>query len=125
MRRERWLIFTFVPALMLLNAFVVLNYTGLSYEPFSWKAFAQPYGDGAECDDPADCISGNCVDDFCCNTPCTEPNEICDQPGNEGLCVALQEAPAPTLSGIGLLVASGLLAGIGSLGLLRRRRKDG
>src|ERR1044072_8893479 len=109
MRRERWLIFTFVPALMLLNAFVVLNYTGLAYQPFSWKAFAQPYGDGADCDDPVDCISGNCVDDVCCDTECSDPNQICDQPGNEGTCVTLQQAPAPTLSGAGLLVAAGLL----------------
>jgi len=43
MKRERWLILTFLPALVLLNAFVVINYTGLAYQPFSWIAFAQSY----------------------------------------------------------------------------------
>jgi hypothetical protein len=121
MRRDRWLIFTFVPALMLLNAFVVINLTGLSYEPFSWKAFAQMYPDGASCSDAADCLSGNCVDDVCCDSPCTEPNEVCDQPGREGICIALHPAPAPALSGIGLLIGSALLAALGGLGMLRRR----
>jgi hypothetical protein len=118
------LIFTFIPALMLLNAFVVLNYTGLSYQPFSWKAFAGLYPDGASCLDPADCNSGNCVDDVCCNDPCTGANQSCDIPGREGTCLALQAAPAPTLSGTGLLIGSALLAAIGALGLLRRRRDD-
>lgn len=106
---------------MLLNAFFVLNYTGLSYEPFSWKAFAQTYPDGASCVDPADCTSGNCVDDVCCNTPCDQPNQVCDRPGQEGICLAVHPAPAPAMSGIGLLIASGVLAGLGGIGLLRRR----
>lgn len=122
MKRERWLIFTFVPALMLLNAFVVINHTGLSYQAFSWKAFAAMYPDGAACSDPTDCISGNCVDDVCCDTPCTGPNARCDIPGREGTCVNL--APAPVLSGTGLLAAAALLAGLGCFGLLRRKRDD-
>jgi MYXO-CTERM domain-containing protein len=124
MRRERWLIFTFVPAFMLLNAFVVLNYAGLSYQPFSWKAFAGMYPDGAMCEDPTDCISGNCVDDVCCDTPCTGAGLSCNCPGSVGTCTTCPVAPAPTLSGIGLLIAAALLAAIGSLGLLRRRRDD-
>jgi hypothetical protein len=122
MRRDRWLIFTFVPALMLLNAFMVINYTGLSYQPFSWKAFAQMYPDGASCNDPADCTSGNCVDDVCCNDPCNLPNQVCDQPGREGVCVTVQAAPAPALSGLGLLVAAAVLAALGGVGMLRQRR---
>ncbi len=122
MKRERWLILTFVPALMLLNAFVVINYTGLSYQPFSWKAFAAMYPDGAMCTDPSDCLSGNCVDDVCCNSPCDGPNASCDVPGREGTCV--NRAPAPALSGAGLLAAAALLAGLGGLGLLRHKRDD-
>ncbi|MDX2170742.1 MAG: hypothetical protein SF182_26970 [Deltaproteobacteria bacterium] len=124
MRRDRWLIFTFVPALLLFNAFVVLNYTGLAYEPFSWKAFAQMYPDGAACVLDADCQSGNCVDDVCCNSACDGPDQLCDQPGREGTCVTVQTAPAPALSGLGLLVASLILTGLGGIGLLRRRRAN-
>ena len=122
MRRDRWLILTFVPALMLLNAFVVINFTGLSYEPFSWKALAQMYPDGAACIDDGDCTSGNCVDDVCCDTPCNQPYESCDLAGNEGICTAVPQAPAPALSGVGLLVGAALLAALGGLGLLRQRR---
>ena len=124
MKRDRWLIFTLVPALLLFNAFVVINYTGLSYEPFSWKAFAQTYPDGASCSDPADCLSGNCVDDVCCNTPCDQPDQLCDQPGREGVCVTVQTAPAPALSGIGLLIAAVMLAALGGIGFLRGRRPN-
>jgi hypothetical protein len=56
--RERWLIFTFVPALLLSSAFVVLNYTGLSYKPFRWKRSPSP--NGAFCIDPTDCYQA-CV----------------------------------------------------------------
>lgn len=119
--RERWLIFTFVPALLLLNAFVVLNYTGLSYQPFSWIAFAQTYPDGASCMDPSDCISGNCVMNICCNDPCPPPGR-CDLPGREGVCIV--PAPAPALSGIGLLIGALLLVAVGTIGLLRNRRTD-
>jgi len=122
MRRERWLILAFIPALMLLNAFVVLNYTGLSYEPFSWKAFAQTYPPGHECD-PGQCLPGLfCVDGVCCTDPCTGANESCNQPGFEGTCIAT--APAPALSGTGLLIAALLLAGVGTIGLMRNRRRS-
>jgi hypothetical protein len=119
MRRERWLILAFIPALMLLNAFVVLNYTGLSYEPFSWKAFAQSYPPGHECT-PGQCAPGLfCVDGVCCTTPCDGPNETCNP---EGLCI--NTAPAPALSGTGLLIAALLLAGVGTIGLVRNRRRS-
>lgn len=124
MKRERWLILTFVPALMLLNAFVVLNYTGLSYQPFSWKAFAAMYPDGASCVDPTDCVSGNCVMDVCCDTPCTGPNQRCDIPDREGTCLTINPAPAPVLSGTGLLIGALLLAAVGTIGLLRNRRQE-
>lgn len=131
MKRERWLILAFVPALMLLNAFVVVNYTGLAYQPFSWKAFAQSYPPGEACTSPSQCAPvppntvGYCPDGVCCDAPCTGPNEHCDLPGREGQCVAIDPAPAPALSGTGLLVAALLLAAVGTLGLIRNRRQNG
>ena len=124
MKRERWLILTFVPALILLNAFVVINYTGLSYQPFSWKAFAAAYN-GQSCMDPMDCNSGNCVQDVCCDSPCDLPNQSCNVPGRAGECLTLAPAPAPALSGTGLLIGALLLAGVGTVGLIRKRRQDG
>jgi hypothetical protein len=109
---------------MLLNAFVVLNYTGLSYEPFSWKAFAQMYMPGTPCTTPGQCSTLICKDGVCCDTPCDGPNESCDQVGMEGTCSPITPAPAPVLSGTGLLIASLLLAAIGSLGLIRNRRQN-
>lgn len=119
--RERWLILTFVPALLLLNAFVVLNYTGLAYQPFSWKAFAQSYPDGASCTDPGECSSMFCVSGVCCENACPPPGR-CDLPGRLGVCVV--PAPAPALSGMGLLIGALLLAAVGTIGLLRQRRQD-
>ena len=68
MKRERWLILTFVPALILFNAFVVLNYTGLSYKPFSWQASAvmMAYPDGDPCTVGTDCLSDICAQMVCC-----------------------------------------------------------
>ena len=122
MKRERWLILAFVPALMLLNAFVVLNYTGLSYKPFSWQAFAAGYPDGQTCGVNSDCTSDICVDTVCCATACPPPGN-CNVPGHAGTCI--EPAPAPALSGTGLLIGALLLAGVGTVGLIRKRRQDG
>jgi hypothetical protein len=119
--RERWLIFTFVPALLLLNAFVVLNYTGLAYQPFSWKAFAQSYPDGSSCTSPTECSSAFCENGVCCNSACPPPGR-CDLPGRLGVCVV--PAPAPALSGTGLLIGALLLAAVGTIGLIRNRRQS-
>src|SRR5258707_15878881 len=101
MKRERWLILTFVPALMLLNAFVVLNYTGLSYKPFSWEASALPmaYPDGTPCSTGSQCESGICADTVCCDMLCPAPGN-CNITGHAGTCI--QPAPAPALSSVGL-----------------------
>jgi hypothetical protein len=123
MRKDRWLIFTFVPALMLLNAFVVINYVGVSYQPFSWQALAQMYPDGAACAIGSDCESGNCVDDVCCDTACDQPGQVCNQAGRPGICVTAHTAPAPALSGIGLLIAAAVLTALGGIGMLRQRRE--
>jgi len=130
MKRERWIILTFLPALMLLNAFVVLNYTGVAYEPFSWKAFAQAYPPGTACTDPGQCDPMFCVIPpggtvgVCCDAACTGANQSCDVPGREGECVSVAPAPAPALSSAGLLIGALLLAVVGTLGLLRGRRQN-
>ena len=125
MKRERWLILAFVPALMLLNAFVVINYTGLSYQPFSWKAFAQAYPPGHDCTLPSQCDPMFCAPQgVCCDAPCTGPNQTCDLPGREGECLTIAPAPAPVLSSTGLLIGALLLAAVGTLGLIRNRRQD-
>lgn len=77
--------------------------------------------DGSECDDPDDCNSGNCVDDVCCDTVCDGPNQICDLPTQEGICTALEAAPAPAASNRALALEVAILAGIGVLALMRRR----
>jgi hypothetical protein len=119
--KERLLIFTFVPALLLLNAFVVINFTGLAYQPFSWKAYALSYPDGASCTTGTDCNSGFCVTGVCCENACPAPGQ-CNLPGRAGVCIV--PAPAPALSGTGLLIGAALLAAIGTIGLLRNRRHD-
>lgn len=124
MKRERWIILTFLPALMLLNAFVVLNYTGLAYEPFSWKAFAQAYPPGTACTDPAECSPMFCVSGVCCEVACTGSNQSCNVPGHAGECLSVTPAPAPAMSSTGLLIGALLLAVVGTIGLLRGRRQN-
>jgi MYXO-CTERM domain-containing protein len=58
----------------------------------------------------------------CCESACPAPGN-CDVPGHAGTCI--EPAPAPALSGTGLLIAALLLAGIGTAGLIRKRRQDG
>jgi hypothetical protein len=129
MKRERWLILTFLPALVLLNAFVVINYTGLSYQPFSWQAFAQGYMPGQTCFSSGQCapvppsMVGFCASGVCCDVACTGADQRCNLPGQEGTCVTIA-APAPVLSGTGLLISALLLAAVGTIGLLRNRRQD-
>ena len=122
MKRERWLILTFVPALILFNAFVVLNYTGLSYRPFAYAVMVAAYPDGHACTASADCSSGFCETIVCCATACPAPGN-CNVPGHAGTCI--EPAPAPALSGVGLLIGALLLTIVGTLGLRRKRRLDG
>jgi len=77
--------------------------------------------DGSECMDPNDCISGNCVDDVCCDTGCDGSLEACNLPGSVGTCTAIT-AEAPAVSPRALTGAALLLALIGSVSLLLRRR---
>ncbi len=77
--------------------------------------------DGSVCDDPSDCISGNCVDDVCCDTGCSGSLEACNLPGSVGTCSPIT-AEAPAISPRALTGAALLLALIGSVSLLLRRR---
>jgi hypothetical protein len=69
-------------------------------------------------------MSMNCVDQVCCDTPCTEPDHVCNLPGREGTCLPIATAPAPVLSGIGKLGGLAALMLAAGAGLYRRRRRD-
>ena len=77
--------------------------------------------DGSDCNDPTDCLSGNCVEDVCCDTPCDQPGEICNAAGDRGTCVQ-PVAPAPAVSTRGLLFATAVLLGLGLVAILSLRR---
>ena len=71
--------------------------------------------------DPADCISGNCVDDVCCADPSCPSGQSCDNPVNLGICSPDVIAPAPALSRNGQLLVVTILIAIGGAAMLRRR----
>ncbi len=76
---------------------------------------------GGACDDPADCMSGNCVDNTCCAEPVCPPAQSCDNPGHAGMCSQNPAAAAPALSRSGVLAAAALLLALGGLAVRRRR----
>jgi hypothetical protein len=76
---------------------------------------------GSVCEDPSDCISGNCVDDVCCDSGCSGSLEACNLPGSVGTCSPIT-AEAPAISPRALTGAALLLALIGMVSLLLRRR---
>ncbi len=41
---------------------------------------------GAACDRDRQCSDGNCVDDFCCDSPCDQGCQQCNAAGQEGSC---------------------------------------
>jgi hypothetical protein len=71
--------------------------------------------------DPTDCVSGNCVDDVCCDTACAGADQSCNQPGREGICTAI--APAPAASPKGLFAIVLVLAGVAAAALWRRHAR--
>jgi hypothetical protein len=81
-----------------------------------------PAPDGSGCADPIDCLSGNCVDDVCCDTACAQPAEACNVPGHVGACTSLAAA-APAASHGTLLLMLGVLVAIGGAAVLRVRRR--
>jgi hypothetical protein len=98
---------------------MLLSHSGLlSYTQFSWQAFAQSYPLGAACASPTECLSGFCVDGFCCNEACSAPGEVCNVTG-----ICRGAAPAPALSGPGQVLAVLVLIGGAFLGW-RLRRTD-
>jgi hypothetical protein len=78
---------------------------------------------GGECATPSQCSSMFCVDGVCCNTICDQPLEVCNDPANPGVC-SLLTAPAPAMSGTGLLMALLALAIIGTFALMWRQRRS-
>ncbi|HEY2749022.1 MAG TPA: hypothetical protein VGL86_30585 [Polyangia bacterium] len=52
-------------------------------------------GNGVACMAGTDCISGNCADGFCCDTPCTGVCESCNQGGLEGVCSPAMQGTDP------------------------------
>jgi hypothetical protein len=42
--------------------------------------------DGTLCSSAGECQSGNCVDSYCCDTPCGLPCDACNLGGSEGSC---------------------------------------
>ena len=64
-----------------------------------------PLALGAACTLPSDCASSFCEDGLCCNRSCSGPDQICDRPDAQGICVQLTAAPAPSLSLAGLALA--------------------
>lgn len=81
-----------------------------------------PAPDGASCTGPSDCISGNCVDDVCCNEPCDQPMESCDFEGQEGTCIAVAPAAAPAASIPALLLALAASLLVAAWAFRRRER---
>jgi hypothetical protein len=92
----------------------------IGYSQFSWEALGQPYTEGSECTQSIECISLNCVDNFCCDTECDGTGEACNVLGSEGTCT-LTAAMAPALSTGGYVVIVLALMFGGWFGLYSRR----
>jgi hypothetical protein len=96
--------------LMVLNGFFVAQLVGLSYDRFTWEAYAQGYGPGEDgtpqsCSDGIDNNTNNLID-------CADPACFGVYP-----CAA----SAPTVSFPGLISLGVVLGSIGLLALRRRR----
>src|SRR5512147_2957463 len=87
-------------------------------------ATATPLPTGATCMTGSQCASGFCVDQVCCGTACDLPGQQCDAPQNPGTCTTTV-APAPALSGTGLLLAALAMLAVGALTLWTRRGDRG
>jgi hypothetical protein len=111
-----------VVAAILLNAFILSQLVGGLQATQPSPAFAQPYGIGQTCVDNIDCISGNCVDDICCDSPCRGSGQSCNVPGSPGICTAT--IPAPSMNLPGQFLAATLLTLLGWFGLRRLRKQD-
>ena len=52
-------------------------------------------GNGSACTAGSQCISGLCVDGFCCNLPCNGRCQACDVAGAEGKCTPIKAGDDP------------------------------
>lgn len=50
---------------------------------------------GGACQAATDCMSGNCADGVCCDTPCTGVCESCNQTGSPGVCTPAASGTDP------------------------------
>ena len=83
-----------------------------------------PQPTGAACMSGSHCVSGFCVDQVCCDTACDLPSQQCNAPQNPGACTTIA-APAPALSGTGLLLAVLAVLAVGAVTLWTRRADRG
>ena len=79
-----------------------------------------PFPNGAACTRFDECASQLCVDGFCCDRPCENPDERCNRPTLAGICGPDAPAPAPASSPRSLAIAALLLIMIAAASLLRR-----
>jgi hypothetical protein len=83
-----------------------------------------PLALGAACTGAGDCASAKCEDGVCCDRACSDTDQVCNRPGDEGTCVQLTTAPAPALSLASLAIALATMALLARRAL-RKRRRDG
>ncbi len=81
---------------------------------------ATPGVPGEACAVDSQCQSAVCADGVCCDRLCDDPLESCNLSGLEGTC-AVVSAPVPAASHRSLLLALGIIAVVGVLGITRLR----
>jgi len=70
---------------------------GCSTKVDAFQAFIDDFlgmPDGTPCDGLTVCGSGDCVDGYCCDSPCLGRCVRCDAPGSEGRCTPLADGTA-------------------------------
>ncbi len=96
--------------------------TGTSTDTSTPSATPTFAPNGAACQAGTQCLSTFCADGVCCDTACTGGNLRCDIPPSPGICTAIPQAPAPTMSPLALLLSIGLLAALAAWAMRRARR---
>jgi len=62
---------------------------------------------GSSCTDGAQCHSSFCVDGVCCANACIGPCRSCNQPNNDGVCLAYPQGSDPALECTGGMTCNG------------------